>query len=132
MKIRLTYRLAIITLLAALLADMAYDAALFAKAQPPNEVTDFKSFLKWMRHPRGAQRISENNLVYYRITGPEGRSFASGPSAYLFNEKGELVGWTPDIGAVPIAGLRFFTNATVERVSLSSIESLLKKKAAAR
>lgn len=43
----------------------------------------------------------ENAGVTYTVMlGPAGRYLASGPSAYLFDQHGQFVDWTPDMGDV--------------------------------
>lgn len=41
----------------------------------------------------------ENSGTNYTVMlAPAGRSFASGPSAYLFDENGQFIDWTSDMG----------------------------------
>ena len=46
----------------------------------------------------GKGTFESSGVTYTVMLGPAGRYVASGPSAYLFNEQGQFVDWTADMG----------------------------------
>ena len=46
----------------------------------------------------GRGTFETGGMTYTVMLAPAGRSLASGPSAYLFDEKGLFVDWTGDMG----------------------------------
>jgi hypothetical protein len=90
-------------------------------ARPPQSVVDVASCLAWLKHPKGAYRITDGDTVYYRVTGPMSRGFASGPSAYTFDSRGKFIGWTADVGDFPTPGLHLSDGAKREKISLEDL-----------
>src|ERR1041384_6862360 len=77
-----------------LIGCIAADQIPHSRAKPPKTVTDVSSCLAWLRKPMGAYRITDGDLVYYRVTGPAGRYLASGPSAFPFDLPRKLIRWS--------------------------------------
>jgi hypothetical protein len=93
----------------------------YSRAKPPKTVTDVSTCLAWLRNPMGAYRITDGDVIYYRVTGPAGRHVASGLSAYTFDSQGKFIGWTPDAGDFPTPGLRLSPGAKREEISLEEL-----------
>jgi hypothetical protein len=104
-----------------LIGCIAADQIPHSRATPPKTVTDVSSCLVWLPQPMGAYRITDGDLVYYRVTGPAGRFLASGPSAYTFDSRGKFIGWTADVGDFPTPGLRLSPDAKREKISLEEL-----------
>ena len=100
---------------------IAADQIAFSQAKPPRSVTDVSSCLAWLKKPMGAYRITDGDLIYYRVTGPAGRCLASGPSAYTFDSHGKFVGWTEDVGDFPTPGLHLSSAAKRDTISLDQL-----------
>ena len=45
-----------------------------------------------------ALKVESRGSVYYLVHGQRGRTLASGPSGYVFDERGNFVGWIQDTG----------------------------------
>jgi hypothetical protein len=102
--------------------DYAIDHALYFRAKPPEGVKDFHSCLAWLKHAdRNGYKITDGALVYYRVTGPAGRNFASGRAAYTFDAAGRFIGWTPDVGDLPTPGFHVSQTAKREKISLEEM-----------
>lgn len=97
------------------------DQIAFRRARPPENVTDVPSCLAWLQEPMGVYRITDGDLIYYRLTGPAGRCIASGPSAYTFDAHGKFIGWTADVGDFPTPGLQLSENVKREKISLDEL-----------
>ena len=108
-------------LLLLLIGSIGADRIPMAKAKPPKTVTDISSCLAWLNNPTAAYRITDGDVVYYRITGPAGRFLASGPSAYTFDSGGKFIGWTADVGDYPTPGLHLSESAKREKISLEEL-----------
>src|ERR1041384_4517460 len=104
-----------------LMGCIAADQIPRSRATPPKSVTDVASCLAWLKQPMGAFRITDGDLVYYRLTGPAGRYLASGPSAYTFDSRGKFIGWTADVGDFPTPGLRISSGAKREKISVEEL-----------
>jgi hypothetical protein len=104
-----------------LIGCIAADRIPHSRAKPPKTVTDVSSCLGWLQKPMGAYRITDGDLVYYRVTGPAGRYLASGPSAYTFDSRGKFIGWTADVGDFPTPGLHLSPGAKRETISLDEL-----------
>lgn len=100
---------------------IAADRIPYSRAKPPRSVTDVPSCLTWLKRPMGAYKITDGEVVYYRVTGPAGRFLASGPSAYTFDSHGRFVGWTADAGDFPTPGLHLSPGAKREKMSLEEL-----------
>jgi hypothetical protein len=93
----------------------------YSRAKPPKSVTNVPSCLAWLQKPMGAYRVTDGQVIYYRVTGPAGRYLASGPSAYTFDSHGKFIGWTADVGDFPTPGLHISPDAKRERISLDEL-----------
>lgn len=70
-----------------------------AAARPPGNLKTLEDFQAWKRGSIIGTGIYENSGVTYTVMlAPAGRYLASGCSAYLFNEQGQFVDWTADMG----------------------------------
>jgi hypothetical protein len=101
------------------------DDIAFRSARPPESVTDISSCLTWLQDPMGVYRITDGDVIYYRLTGPAGRCIASGLSAYTFDSQGKFIGWTADVGDFPTPGLHLSQNAKREKISLDELRKSL-------
>ena len=104
-----------------LIGCIAADQIPHSRATPPKSVTDVPSCLAWLQKPMGAYRITDGQMIYYRVTGPAGRYLASGPSAYTFDSHGKFIGWTADVGDFPTPGLHISPDAKRETLSLDEL-----------
>src|SRR5947207_7507782 len=104
-----------------LIGCIAADHIPHSRAKPPKTVTDVTSCLRWLQKPTGIYKITDGDLVYYQVTGPAGRYFASGPSAYTFDSHGKFIGWTADVGDFPTPGLHLSPDAKRETISLDQL-----------
>ena len=79
---------------------LVLDARLLSAARPPEGMRTIEDFRVWQgKVNKGGERIYENSgQTYIVMTGPAGRSLASGPSAYLFDTNGQFIDWTSDMG----------------------------------
>ena len=66
--------------------------------EPPWSVQTLEDFRKWRPQYEQALKLESGGSVYYLVLGEKARTLASGPSGYLFDERGNLVGWVPDTG----------------------------------
>jgi len=86
-------------LLALPVAWMHYrDAESKRAAEPPPSVRTLDDFRKWRPHFDQAIKLETRGMVYYLIFGEKARLLASGPSGYVFDARGTLVGWILDTG----------------------------------
>src|SRR5436189_6366886 len=104
-----------------LIGCIATDQIPHSRATPPKSVTDVSSCLAWLQKPMRAYRITDGQVIYYRVTGPAGRYLASGPSAYTFDSHGKFIGWTADVGDFPTPGLHISSGAKQETISLDEL-----------
>jgi hypothetical protein len=75
------------------------DEISLSKARPPKNLRTIADFQVWKRGSIVGQGTYENSGITYTVMlAPAGRFGASGPSAYLFNDKGDFVDWTADMG----------------------------------
>ena len=103
---------------------IAADTIPYSRAKPPKTVTDISSCLAWLQKPMGAYRITDGDVVYYRVTGPAGRYLASGPSAYTFDSNGKFIGWTADVGDYSTPGLHISPDAKHEKILLEDLQKV--------
>lgn len=90
---------AVILLLGGCLALDYWDRIPMSAARPPGHVKTLDDFRRWKGGAITGQGTFESGGVTYTVlTGPAGRSLASGPSAYLFDPQGQFVDWTADMG----------------------------------
>jgi len=65
---------------------------------PPWSVRTLDDFRKWRPQFDQALKLEARSATYYLVFGEPARVLASGKSAYLFDERGTLLGWVRDIG----------------------------------
>ncbi len=79
-----------------------------SRARPPKDLKRFEEFQAWKRGKIISEGTFQNSVGTYRVfLAPAGRLLASGPSAYLFDDQGRFIDWTPDTGDVPTIKNRF-------------------------
>lgn len=74
------------------------DAGLRRVAEPPWEVRTLADFRKWRPQYDQALKLESGGFTYYMVFGERSRVLASGKSGYLFDERGNLIGWVLDTG----------------------------------
>ena len=74
------------------------DRALARSIQPPFSVETLADFRNWRPQYDQALKLEARGATYYLVFGERARMLASGKSAYLFDERGTLLGWVRDIG----------------------------------
>jgi len=72
----------------------------FADAEPPPEVQTFEDFVNWQKNIRRCHEVQVRGVTYYHVVGPHARHFASSGALYVFDAKGNFVGWSQDVGDV--------------------------------
>ncbi len=83
---------------AAVIALRLQDEAMRAGVEPPRSVQTVSEFRKWRPLYDKAFKVEARGAVYYLVHGERGRVLASGPSGYVFDERGNLLGWIQDTG----------------------------------
>ena len=84
-----------------LVASVLLDQIPLSAARPPKTLKTIEDFQGWKQGAiKGKGTFETSGVTYTVILAPAGRYLASGPSAYLFDEKGQFVDWTPDMGDV--------------------------------
>jgi len=82
-----------------LIGSVLLDQIPLSAARPPKTLKTIEDFYAWKGSSTKGKGTFENLGVTYTVMlGPAGRNLASGPSAYLFDEKGQFVDWTADMG----------------------------------
>jgi hypothetical protein len=66
--------------------------------EPPRSLQTLDDFRKWRPQYESAFRTEAGGSAYYLVHGERARALASGPSGYVFDERGNLVGWILDTG----------------------------------
>lgn len=65
----------------------------------------------------GERRYENSGTNYTVMLAPAGRTLASGPSAYLFDQNGQFIDWTADMGDFKTKKYGFdLTSGRVKRV----------------
>jgi hypothetical protein len=92
-----------------------------SKARPPASVKTMNDFEAWKKGAVTARGTFETNgMTYTVILGRAARSFASGPSAYLFDTNGQFVDWSADMGDFYTVKHRFnLTSGHVKNIKRS-------------
>ena len=67
-------------------------------AAPPWNVNTLTEFRKWRPQYEQALKLEYGGATYYLVFGERVRVLASGKSAYLFDARGNYIGWVRDIG----------------------------------
>jgi hypothetical protein len=78
---------------------ISVDLVILSAARPPKDLKTIQDFELWKGKASMGRRTYENSGTNYTvILGPAGRTLPSGPSAYLFDQNGNFVDWTSDLG----------------------------------
>ena len=85
-------------LAALVIALRLQDGTMRAAVEPPRAIETVSDFRKWRPHYDKAYKVEARGSVYYLVHGERGRVLASGPSGYVFDERGNFVGWIQDTG----------------------------------
>lgn len=90
----------IITLLILLLGgSLLLDQIPMSAARPPDTMKTIEDFQAWkVGAILGGGMFESEGVTYTVMLAPAGRYLASGPSAYLFDERGQFFDWTADMG----------------------------------
>jgi hypothetical protein len=100
-RIRRVFEVALMLagLLALPVAWMLYqDGESRRAAAPPWSVNTLAEFRKWRPQYQQALKLEYGGATYYLVFGERARVLASGKSAYLFDARGNYIGWVNDIG----------------------------------
>lgn len=98
------------------------DRAALRRISPPPELRNLEDFKRWQPERREATRIVSDGMTYYLVRGDRGRALASGPAAYLFDGRGNFIGWTTDLGddhRLPVVFDPVAQRSTVELASIN-------------
>ena len=82
----------------AIIAMRVQDHGLREGVSPPWSVRTLEDFRKWRPQYEQAVRLEYEGTTYFLVFGERARILASGPSSYLFDARGNLIGWTLDTG----------------------------------
>jgi hypothetical protein len=78
---------------------LAVDQIPMSAARPPKNLKTIQEFEAWKRGAiMGKGTFETTGVTYTVMLAPAGRFLASGPSAYLFDDNGQFVDWTADMG----------------------------------
>ena len=80
------------------IAMQVQDHGMRGAVEPPRSVLTVDDFRKWRPQFDKAFRVEAGGVGYYLVHGERGRLLASGPSGYVFDERGNFVGWIQDTG----------------------------------
>ena len=133
MMARLRRVVEVVLILAGLLALpvpwMIYrDHELKNAVEPPWSVQTLDDFRKWRPQYDQAVKLESRGSGYYLIFGEKARTLASGPSGYLFDARGNFVGWILDTGDNPY--LRVASDHDARKGSLSAAQIVISPAAA--
>ena len=108
----------VLALIGLLVISVLADQIPFFAARPPKSLKSLEEFQVWKQGKIIGEGTFENSGVTYTVMlAPAGRYLASGPSAYLFDEKGKFVDWTADMGDYYTVKNRFnLTSGNVSNV----------------
>ena len=85
--------------LALIACSIIADRIPYSAARPPDELKTIGDFRGWKQAEiLGQGTYQHAGKTYTVLLGPAGRYLSSGPSAYLFDEQGQFVDWTSDMG----------------------------------
>lgn len=86
-------------ILTLLLGSILLDQIPASAARPPKTLKTLDDFKVWKEGKiKGEGTFVSSGVFYTVMLAPAGRYLASGPSAYLFDERGRFVDWTADMG----------------------------------
>jgi hypothetical protein len=75
------------------------DCIAMSSARPPKTLKTIDDFKMWKNGSiKGRGTFEKEGVVYTIMLAPAGRMLSSGPSAYVFDDKGQFVDWTGDMG----------------------------------
>jgi hypothetical protein len=78
---------------------LSVDLIMISAARPSKTLKTIQDFQEWKGGSIMGKGIYENSGTTYTVVlAPAGRTLASGPSAYLFDQNGQFVDWTSDMG----------------------------------
>jgi hypothetical protein len=107
----------VLCLLLCLAAFFLVDQYRSTAARPPDGLSTLDEFMAW----KGAKVVSRGKYdhagqSYLVVCGPPAYFLASGPTAYLFDDRGRFVDWTSDMGdcATRKHGFRLMSGAVKE------------------
>lgn len=80
------------------IAMQVRDHGMRGAVEPPWSVLTVDDFRKWRPQYGNAFRIEARGAVYTLVHGERARVLASGPSGYVFDGRGNFVGWILDTG----------------------------------
>lgn len=81
--------------------SLLLDLIPLSRARPPKDMNTIDDFRTWKGDAIiGKGTFESGGEEYTVMLGSPGRYLASGPSAYVFEEEGEFVDWTSDMGDV--------------------------------
>ncbi|HUF61198.1 MAG TPA: hypothetical protein VMN36_03915 [Verrucomicrobiales bacterium] len=98
---RILFRIAFVIAVPVLLFGgfLLLDQIPMAAARPPKDLKTIEDFQTWKRGSIiGSGTFESSGVAYTVMLAPAGRYMASGPSAYLFDEHGQFVDWSADMG----------------------------------
>jgi hypothetical protein len=91
--------LILVILVGLLVAAALVDGIPESAVRPPENLKTIEEFRVWKQGFIKGEGTYQNSGVTYKVLlGPRGRYLASGPSAYVFDEQGQFVDWTSDMG----------------------------------
>lgn len=78
---------------------LTVDLMMVRSTRPPASVKTIADFQAWKgKKVMGRRTYETGGTNYIVMLAPAGRTLASGPSAYLFNQNSNFVDWTSDMG----------------------------------
>jgi hypothetical protein len=87
--------------------------------RPPDDLRTIEDFQKWMPEVREVIETKVRKSTYYLILG-KSRKLPSGPSGYTFDQHGNFVEWSEDIGDIRTPRIVFenidFSTKPIEEV----------------
>jgi hypothetical protein len=106
----------------------------YEHAVPPSSIQTLDDFLRWQSAIRSCREVKVRGVTYYHIIGPNAHAVASGGALYVFDAKGNFVGWSLDSGDVMRKEAIFYPEWWLPKSSSSGEISLgeLKKKVQCR
>ncbi len=76
------------------------DMVLYKHLVPPSSVQTFDDFLEWQIPVEYCYEVNLRGVTYYHVIGPDARTLPSGGALYVFDAKGNYIGWSRDVGDV--------------------------------
>lgn len=88
-----------ISLIVLFVGIIVFDSFFYRDTKPGENITNLQEFLQWKESEvRFVGEYSYGNEVFTVYMTSSGRSFPSGPCAYLFDTNGKFIDWTGDMG----------------------------------